>query len=206
MLKTTLTVMGLALAATLFIVLSAALPAAQNWLRDVAANVGDKLHERLFSHMTRSGLVLGMTTLATDKPRPYELGTVQEYPVIAADIIYEGAAVGENASGYARPLQAGDVFLGFAESRSDNSAGAAGDKTVRVRRRGQVELAVAGATAVTANDQPLVYASDDDTFTLTASTNSIIGRVSRWVSSGVCVVEFDAALAAAEAARVAGDV
>lgn len=146
-----------------------------------------------------------MTTLAADKARAYELGSVQEYPVIASDIIYEGAAVGENASGYARPLQAGDPFLGFAESRVDNATGSAGDKRVRVRMRGQVVLPVTGATAVTANDRPLVYASDDDTFTLTASTNSIIGRVSRWLESGVCVVEFDAMLAAAEAARVAGD-
>lgn len=146
-----------------------------------------------------------MTTLAAAKARAYELGTIQQYPVIAADIIYEGAAVGENGSGYARPLQAGDPFLGFAETTVDNSAGSAGDKSVRVRRVGQVQLAVAGATAVTANDGPLVYASDDDTFTLTASTNSIVGRVSRWVESGVCVVAFDAGMAAAEAARVAGD-
>lgn len=147
-----------------------------------------------------------MTTLAVDKARAYELGTVQEYPVIATDIIYEGAAVGENASGFARPLVAGDPFLGFAENRCDNSAGAAGAKTLRVRRRGQVQLPVAGATAVTANDGPLVYASDDDTFTLTASTNSVIGRVSRWVESGVCIVEFDAHLAAEATARIAGDV
>lgn len=146
-----------------------------------------------------------MTTLAVDKPRAFELGSIQEYPVVATDIIYEGAAVGENGSGYARPLNAGDPFLGFAESKADNSTGAAGDKRVRVRMRGQVQLAVAGATAVTANDRPLVYASDDDTFTLTASTNTIIGRVARWIESGVAVVEFDAMLAAAEAARVAGD-
>ena len=150
-------------------------------------------------------LGIGMTTLAGDKARAYELGTIQEYPVVATDIIYEGAAVGENASGFARPLVAGDPFLGFAETRTDNSAGAAGDKLARVKRRGQVQLAVAGANAVTANDGPLVYASDDDTFTLTASTNSVIGRVSRWVESGVCVVDFDAALAAEAAARIAGD-
>jgi len=144
-------------------------------------------------------------TLATDTPRAYELGEIEAYPVIATDIIYEGAAVGENASGYARPLAAGDAFLGFAESQADNATGTAGATNVRVRTRGKVQLAVAGATAVTANDRPLVYASDDNTFTLTASTNSIVGRVSRWVSSGVCIVEFNAALAAAEAARLAGD-
>lgn len=133
-----------------------------------------------------------MTTLAVDTPRTYQIGDIEEYPVIAADIIYEGAAVGENGSGYSRPLVAGDTFQGFAIEKTDNSAGSAGDKTVRVKTRGRVQLAVAGATAITANDRPLVYASDDGTFTLTASTNSHIGWVSRWIESGVAVVEFDA--------------
>lgn len=133
-----------------------------------------------------------MATLATDTPRAYELGTIEEYPVIAADIIYEGAAVGENGSGYARPLVAADPFLGFAESKADNSAGAAGAVNVRVRQKGKVQLAVAGATAITANDRPKVYASDDNTFTLTATSNTYIGTVSRWISSGVAIVEFDA--------------
>lgn len=147
-----------------------------------------------------------MTTLAANKPRAYELGSIQEYPMVGTDIIYEGAAVGENGAGFARPLVAGDPFLGFAESIVDNSAGAAGDRRVRVKRWGQVQLPVVGANAVTANDGPLVYASDDDTFTLTAGANSPIGRVSRWVESGVCVVEFDAAMAAETVARIAGDV
>lgn len=134
-----------------------------------------------------------MTTLAIAKPRAYGEGLFEEYPVIAADIIYEGAAVGENGSGYARPLQAGDVFLGFAQQTVDNTAGAAGAKRVKVRQRGSIELPV-GSLAITANDRPAVYASDDDTFTLTASSNSLIGYVSRFVSSGVGIVEFDAAL------------
>ncbi|BEP42257.1 hypothetical protein [Variovorax sp. V15] len=146
-----------------------------------------------------------MTTLAANKPRAFELGTIQEYPVIAADIIFEGAAVGENGAGFARPLVAGDTFLGFAETIVDNSAGVAGQRTVRVKRRGQVQVPVVGAAAITANDGPLVYASDDDTFTLTAGANSPIGRVSRWVESGLCVVDFDASLAAETAARIAGD-
>lgn len=167
--------------------------------------LGVRINEVIFGFMANRGLVLGMTTLAVNKPRAYELGDIQEYPVIAADIIYEGAAVGENGSGYARPLQAGDPFLGFAERIVDNSAGAAGDKRVRVKRKGQVQLAVSGASAITANDGPLVYASDDDTFTLTATSNSPIGRISRWIESGVAVVDFDASLAAEVVARVAGD-
>lgn len=130
------------------------------------------------------------TTLAADKARDFELGDVREYGVIASDIIYEGAAVGDNASGYARPLVAGDSFRGFAESKVDNSAGAAGALTVRVKQKGIVKLAI-GSLAITDVGKP-VYASDDDTFTLTATSNSHIGRVIAFVSTGVGMVEFDA--------------
>jgi len=132
-----------------------------------------------------------MTTLAADTSRAYQLGDHEEYPVIATDIIYQGAAVGENAAGYARPLVAGDRFLGFALEAADNAAGSAGTILVRVRSRGRVVLAIS-ALAITANDRAPVYASDDNTFTLTRSTNSCIGAVSRWVATGTAVVEFDA--------------
>lgn len=145
-----------------------------------------------------------MTTLATNKLRDYQMGDKEEYPVIAADIIFQGAAVGENGSGYARPLAAGDPFLGFAEAIADNSAGAAGAINVNVKARGRIVLPIS-ALAITANDRPAVYASDDDTFTLTATSNSPIGFVSRWVSTGFAVVEFDAAMAREIAARLAGD-
>lgn len=130
-----------------------------------------------------------MTTLAADKARDFELGDVNELPVVASDIIYEGAAVGDNASGYARPLVAGDKFKGFAESKVDNSAGAAGDKNVRVKARGRIKLSISGL--VIGDLGKRVYASDDDTFTLTATNNSEIGFVYRFVSPGVGIVEFD---------------
>lgn len=139
-----------------------------------------------------------MATLAANTPRSYVQGDIEEYPVIAADIIYEGAAVGENAAGYVRPLVAGDQFLGFALEKVDNSAGAAGDKRIKVRRRGRARLTVAGATAITANDNPPVYASDDNTFTLTSTGNSHIGWVSRWDASTDCIVEFDVGLVLAK--------
>lgn len=132
-----------------------------------------------------------MTTLAADTPRVYELGDLNDLPVIASDIIYEGSAVGENASGYSRPLVAGDPFQGFCIKQADNSSGSAGDINVKVKSRGYAYLPVTGATAVTANDFPPVYASDDNTFTLTAGSNTLIGNVYRWVSSGYCIVQFD---------------
>lgn len=132
-----------------------------------------------------------MTTLAANVARPFELGDIQEVPVIAADIIYEGAAVGDNASGLARPLVAQDPFLGFAESKADNSAGAASAIKVRVRTRGFVQLSVVGASS-TADVSETVYASDDDTFTLTSTSNTAIGKVARWVSGTTCIVYFEA--------------
>lgn len=131
-----------------------------------------------------------MTTLAADARRSYELGSIEEYPVIASDIVYQGAAVGDNGSGYARPLQAGDPFLGFAEKQVDNSAGSAGDKNVRCVRRGRVQLSVASVAITDVGAD--VYASDDNTFVLTQSTNTRVGTVARFISSGVAIVEFDA--------------
>lgn len=131
-----------------------------------------------------------MTTLAANSGRDWATVGVIDLPVIAADIIFEGAAVGENGSGYMRPLVAGDPFVGFAERKVDNSTGSAGDADVRVRHSGQVKLNVA-SVAITDLGAP-VFASDDDTFVLTQSTNSMIGRVVRFISTGVCVVGFDA--------------
>lgn len=131
-----------------------------------------------------------MATLSSDAARDFFEGAFREYPVIASDIIYQGAAVGDNGSGYARPLSAGDKFLGFADYQSDNSDGSAGDKYVRVRRRGAVKLDVSGAV-ITDVGIP-VYASDDDTFVFSPVGNSFVGKVGRWSEAGVVVVDFDA--------------
>lgn len=132
-----------------------------------------------------------MTTLSINKPRDFVLGELQDLPVVASDIIYEGAAVGENGSGYFRPLVAADAFAGFAERQADNSAGAAGAINVRVKTRGRVILSVAGVTAVT-DEGSTVYASDDDTFTLTSTSNSAIGKIVRHISGTTVEVYFEA--------------
>jgi predicted RecA/RadA family phage recombinase len=131
-----------------------------------------------------------MATLAADLPRPWVLGEYEQHPVIANDIIYEGAAVGDNGSGYARPLTAGDPFLGFAQVQVNNTGGSAGDKGVRVKREGAVQLPVASLAITDVGKD--VYASDDNTFVLTATSNSHVGVVRAFVSTGVGVVEFEA--------------
>lgn len=131
-----------------------------------------------------------MTTLARDADRVIELGGVQEYPVIAADIIYGGGAVGDDGNGYCRPLVAGDAFRGFAERRADNALGAAGAQRVRCRTWGETQLSISGLAITDVGKD--VYASDDNAFTLTESINTRIGSVARYVSSGIGIVSFEA--------------
>lgn len=132
-----------------------------------------------------------MPPLTENTPRDYQVGEKEDYPVAAAVQIFEGAAVGENAAGYSRPLVALDAFQGFAEEEADNSAGLAGAINVRVKSKGRIVLAVA-TSAITSNDGAAVYASDDGTFTLVSTGNTKIGYVSRWISGTNCVVEYDA--------------
>lgn len=128
--------------------------------------------------------------LSKDQPRAYELGTINELPVKAAVKIYENAVVGvEVATGYARPLVAGDAFGGFAESSADNSGGSSGDIRVRARTKGVVQIPLSGAALTDYGAK--VYASDDGTFTKTAGSNTYVGRVYRYVSTGVVLLAFD---------------
>lgn len=134
-----------------------------------------------------------MTTLAKNEPRKIGASGVDTYgdlPVVQADIIYEGAAVGDNGSGYARPLVAADPFWGFATRKVDNSDGSNGDEDVHVQERGCITIPVTGVTGVgDVGDD--VYATDDNTFTKTSSGASSIGTIVRHVSSTTCVVYFE---------------
>jgi len=133
-----------------------------------------------------------MTTLAQNQPRAYEEGILNDLPVIANDIIYEGAAVGESSTtGTFRPLAAGDTFAGFATRKVDNTGGAAGDVRVNVKQKGKIELSITGVTGIT-DEGSTVYASDDNTFTLSSTSNSAIGKIIRHVSGTKAIVAFEA--------------
>lgn len=132
-----------------------------------------------------------MTTLAVDTPRVYHLGDVNEIPVIATDIIYEGSAVGiVDASGHARPLAAADTFAGFAQVKADNSAGAAADIRVSVRERGKVKLSVTGALITDVGQA--VWATDDNAFGFSPVSGVFCGYVHQFVSAGVVILRYDA--------------
>lgn len=134
-----------------------------------------------------------MTTLAANKPRVYEGGERNAFPVIAADIIYEGGAAGlVDGTGHAQPLAAGNRFAGFAEATADNAAGAAAAINVRVVESGKVQLAVTGAVITDVGQA--IYATDDDTFVFSPVGGVFIGFVHRFVSSGIVIVDFNAAV------------
>jgi len=131
--------------------------------------------------------------LSLDTPRAYELGETNTLPVKASTTIYEGAAVGDDGSGYARGLVAGDEFRGFCIKQADNSATATdGAINVQVRSSGKAQLAVTSLVITSVGAQ--VFASDDATFTLDSNggANSYIGTVYRYVSAGVGIVSFAA--------------
>ena len=133
-----------------------------------------------------------MVTLAANVKRNHEINQdrlLNDIPVIAADIIFEGSAVGEDAStGFARPLVNGDVFLGFAIAKVDNTLGAAGDKNVRVSEKGRIQLDVVGVVGV-ADLGDGVNATDDDTFLLGAGT--AVGKIVRFVTGTTCIVAYE---------------
>lgn len=115
-------------------------------------------------------------------------GNLNAQPVKAAAQIWRGSAVGIiAANGYARALVAADTFAGFSEQ--DVLGTTDGALTVPVVATGRVQLTVSGVLITSTGSN--VYASDDGTFTMTSSGNSLVGMVYRWVSTGVAIVAFD---------------
>lgn len=92
--------------------------------------------------------------------------------------IYKGAFVGHNRStGYARPLVAGDAYLGVAYRQADNTAAGHVAGGVNVRLHQAIDI-VAPLVGVTVDDIGKdVYASDDETLTVLPAGNSRMGRV-----------------------------
>jgi hypothetical protein len=108
----------------------------------------------------------------------YAVQELIDLPVDDNVNIYKGAFVGRNrTTGLARPLVAGDEFLGVAYRQADNTiAGhAAGGINIRLHQAIDIVHTLSGvANADIGKD---VYASDDSSLTLTPTGNSRVGRV-----------------------------
>ena len=106
--------------------------------------------------------------------------SVNDLPVLTNTLIYQGSIVGSSA-GYARGCVAGDKFMGINQhGQANNNPGASGAILVRVVTKGVWRgMAITGASGV-ADFGKNVYASADDTLTLTPGSNTFIGRICRY--------------------------
>lgn len=104
-------------------------------------------------------------------------GDLQSFPV-AVDIIYKGALVCINATGYAAPAADTSGYsdvIGVADETVDNSGGSAGDLNVRVRSGRRSSFV---ATAIVQGDVGrTMFVVDDQTFDRLPGVNSIVAGV-----------------------------
>lgn len=112
---------------------------------------------------------------ATTAPRntPAALGDQRKFPLPAAGKINQGAMVQIAATGYAVAASAtiANVAVGRAEEGVDNTAGAAGDKSITVRRGiFRYGNSVAGDLIARTEIGKTVYVVDDQTV---AKTNNV---------------------------------
>jgi hypothetical protein len=133
-----------------------------------------------------------MTALTQDRNTLRREGLAMEPPVAAATKIYGGSIVAINAAGYAVPGATATTLksAGVAEHRADNSAGAAGDIRVRVRKGPHVFANSAAADAIALTDIGAdCYIVDDQTVAKTNGTNtrSVAGKVFDVDAGGVWV-------------------
>ncbi len=129
--------------------------------------------------------------LSAAAPRIYEVDSIyDQLPVKASAVIYQGACIGMTG-GYATPMTSTYLFAGFAMESVTGTA-ADGGVNVTVRKRGVIKLSSVGTAAVT--DWGVgVYATADGSFTLTASSNPLVGKIVRWIATGVVMVAFNTA-------------
>ena len=116
---------------------------------------------------------------------------LRSYPLGAGEHIYKGAFVGRPSAGYVRPLAAGDPFVGIAFEEMDNGDGADGGLSVRVYTLGDFGLPLAGAGPADVG-RP-VFASADDTLTISAAGNSMVGVVQDVPAAGEIILRIDPA-------------
>lgn len=130
-----------------------------------------------------------MAAATADRDGKRQDGELKAYQVAASTTIYKDTLVGVTAAGYLAPLAhgtAGLIFVGVAIEKTDNSAGTAGAKSCRVRKKGEYEFAYNGGDATIALLGDEVYAVDDQTVDEDAvvTTNDYkVGAITEFISA-----------------------
>lgn len=135
-----------------------------------------------------------MAALTKDRETDYKEGELLAVPVAASAVIYKGSLVCRNTSGYAVPAAdtASFVFEGVAFEKVDNTGGANGAKSIRVRKRGIHYFAASGMAITDVGKAAFVV--DDQTVGLAATTTNDIevGDIADFVSATNVGVEISA--------------
>lgn len=130
-----------------------------------------------------------MAALTQDRDTPFREDKLYEHPVAAGAVIYFGALIVLNSSGYAEPATTatGKKGLGRADAAVSNAAGANGAVSVPVRR-GCFRFANDG-NVTRAHIDGSAYAVDDQTVAPTdgTSTRSAVGTIRDVDALGVWV-------------------
>lgn len=130
--------------------------------------------------------------LSDDRNTPHKDGQLVPVKVAANAVIFAGALVAANASGFAVPGSVATTltYLGRADEAVNNTGGSNGDITVNVRRGKAFKWKNSGADPVTqASLGKVCYIVDDETVAATNGTNtrSAAGIVIQLDSDGVWV-------------------
>lgn len=129
--------------------------------------------------------------LTADRNTPHKDGEVLAPGVAASTKIYGGGLVAVNAAGYALPAAdaASLKVIGRAEEQVDNSSGANGDLTVKVRRKKAFVFKNSATNACTiAHLLTNIYVQDDETVASAGGVNSIVaGKMLGLETEGVLV-------------------
>ena len=132
-----------------------------------------------------------MAALTTDRKTTYREGIEIEYKVAGGEKIYAGSLVCLNTTGYAAPgADTADFrFIGIAVESADNSSGANGDLTVRVRRKGVFRMSASGMAITDIGEA--VKVSDDQTVAKTTTNSVACGTISEFISATEVGVDID---------------
>jgi len=104
--------------------------------------------------------------------------------------MYKGALAGlDRATGFVRPLNPTDQFQGIVYCACDNTAGANGDREVTLFTQGDFEFALTGATRTLIGR--CVFATDDNTLTLSGASASYVGQIIDSPATGKIIVRID---------------
>ena len=134
-----------------------------------------------------------MTALTDNYEAKRQDGVMISVPVKASTTIYKGALVVDLSTGYASVGAdgSGNIFLGVAVEKADNSSGSDGDIEVRVYKTGTYQYTK--ATAVQTDLGQAAYVRDDNTVALSTTNSVLAGYVVDIVDSSTVKLRIDQA-------------